>query len=108
MIITDIQIEVVKRRLDHTGLDSDMGRFGGGVEQDVLGALTNEGVEGNTFVGNFRQGSGRLFDPILSVVEPELVGRDPAYRRWLWSRLPMLRGRSGLAMEAWAPVDVSL
>ena len=74
----------------------------------MLRVLTNEGVEGNACVGNLRQGSGRLFDPILSVLKPELVGRDPAYREWLWSRLPMLRGRRGLAMEAWAPVDVSL
>ena len=108
MKITDIQIEVVERRLDHTGLDSDMGRFGGGVVQGVLRVLTDEGVEGNAFVGNFRQGGGRLFDPILSVLKPELVGRDPADREWLWSRLPLLRGRRGLSMEAWAPVDVAL
>ena len=74
----------------------------------MLRVLTDEDVEGNAFVGNFRQGGGRLFEPILSVLKPELVGRDPADREWLWSRLPLLRGRRGLSMEAWAPVDVAL
>ena len=108
MKITDIQIEVVERRLSPTGLQSDLGRFEGRVEQGVLRVLTDEGVEGNAFVGNFRQGGGPLFGPILGVLKPELVGRDPADREWLWSRLPLLRGRRGLSIEAWAPVDVAL
>ena len=72
MKITDIQIEVVERRLSPTGLQSDLGRFEGRVEQGVLRVLTDEGVEGNAFVGNFRQGGGPLFGPILSVLKPEL------------------------------------
>ena len=108
MRITDIQIEVVERTLAPTGLTSDMGRFEGSVEQGVLRVFTDEGVEGNAFVGNFRQGGGPLFNPVLGVLKPEILGRDPADREWLWSRLPILRGRRGLPMEAWAPVDVAL
>ena len=53
--ITDVKIEVVRRTLPDTGLDSDLGRFHGDVEQGVLRILTDEGVEGNCFVGDFRE-----------------------------------------------------
>ena len=108
MKITDIQIEVVERELAPTGLESDMGRFAGHVSQGVLRVLTDEGVEGNAFVGDFRRGGEPLFGPILETLKPELVGRDPAEREWLWGRLRLLRGRRGLPMAAWAPVDVAL
>ncbi|MCH7801904.1 MAG: hypothetical protein IIC24_10240 [Chloroflexi bacterium] len=108
MKITDIQIEVVRRTLPDTGLDSDLGRFSGETEQGVLRIFTDEGIEGNCFVGDFRGGGHAQFGPILNVLKPELVGRDPAEREWLWSRLPILSGRRGLSMNAWAPVDVAL
>ncbi|MAF54002.1 MAG: hypothetical protein CL694_13440 [Chloroflexi bacterium] len=108
MKITDIKIEVVRRALPDTGLDSDLGRFSGEVEQGVLRIFTDEGVEGNCFVGAFRGGGHAQFGAILNVLKPELVGRDPSEREWLWSRLAILRGRRGLSMTAWAPVDVAL
>jgi L-alanine-DL-glutamate epimerase-like enolase superfamily enzyme len=106
--ITNIQIDVVRRGLPDTGLDSDLGRFSGEVEQGVLRIFTDEGIEGNCFVGAFRGGGHGQFGPILNVLKPELLGRDPAEREWLWSRLPILSGRRGLSMNAWAPVDVAL
>ena len=47
MKITDVKIEVVRRTLPDTGLDSDLGRFFGEVEQGVLRILTDEGIENN-------------------------------------------------------------
>lgn len=108
MKITDIRIEVISRELPATGLASDLGRFSGVVEQGGLRVFTDEGIEGNAFVGQFRQGGHPLFGPILNVLKPELLGRDPAEREWLWSRLAILRGRRGLPMTSWAPVDVAL
>ncbi len=108
MNIVDVKIDVVRRTLPDTGLDSDMGRFSGDVEQGVLRVLTDAGIEGNCFVGDFRGGGHGLFGPILKVLKPEILGRDPFEREWLWSRLPILAGRRGLTMGAWAPVDVAL
>ena len=108
MKITDVRIEVVRRTLPDTGLDSDLGRFRGEVEQGVLRVLTDEGIEGNCFVGDFRGGGHGQFGPILNVLKPEIIGRNAFEREWLWSRLPMLSGRRGLSMNAWAPVDVAL
>lgn len=108
MKITDIKIEVVTREIPDTGLDSDMGRFAGTTEQGVLRVFTDEGIEGNCFVGEFRQGGGRDFDHILKTLKPQLIGRDPSEREWLWSRLEILDRRRALSMSAWAAVDVAL
>lgn len=106
--VTDVKIDVVRRTLPDTGLDSDLGRFRGEVEQGVLRVLTDEGVEGNCFVGDFRGGGHGQFGPILNVLKPEIMGRSAFERERLWSRLPILSGRRGLSMNAWAPVDVAL
>lgn len=108
MKVTNIIIEVVERTIPDTGLDSDLGRFSGTTEQGLLRILTDEGVEGNCFIGNFRQGGRGLFRSILDVIKPELIGRDPADREWLWNRLGILISRKGVTPNAWAPVDVAL
>ena len=80
--IADIRIEVVRRELPDTGLVSDLGRFSGATEQGVLRVLTEEGIEGNCFVGEFRHGGHGVFNPILRVLAPPMmrtrksVGRD--------------------------------
>ena len=94
MKITDVKIEVVRRTLPDTGLDSDLGRFSGDVEQGILRILTDEGIEGNCFVGDFRGGGHGQFGPILNVLKPEILGRDPFERERLWSRLPILSGQA--------------
>ena len=60
MKIIDVRIDVIKRDLPDIGLDSDLGRFFGEVEQGVLRIFTDEGIEGNCFVGEFRNGSNSL------------------------------------------------
>jgi L-alanine-DL-glutamate epimerase-like enolase superfamily enzyme len=108
MKVTDLRIEVVRRELPDTGLESDLGRFSGVTEQGVLRIFTDEGIEGNAFVGDFRRGGEPYFDLILKVLKPEIVGHDPAERERLWSRLRILGSRRGLTMMAWAPVDIAL
>ena len=108
MKITDIRIDVIERELPATGLDSDLGRFSGTTEQGVLRISTDDGIEGNCFVGDFRTGGHRQFDQILSILKPELMGRDAGEREWLWDRLSILMHRRGLGMASWAPVDVAL
>ena len=108
MKITDIQIAVVRREVPTTVLQQALGAFGGEVEQGVLRVLTDEGIEGNCIVGQFRGGGRPHFGPILNVVKPELMGRDPAEREWLWHRMNTLGRGGGMTAEAWAPVDVAL
>ena len=58
MKIADMKIDVIRREIPDTGLDSDLGRFAGATEQGVLRVFTDEGIEGNCFVGEFRQEAG--------------------------------------------------
>lgn len=74
----------------------------------MLRVLTDEGIEGNCIVGQFRGGGRPYFGPILNVVKPELMGRDPAEREWLWHRMNTVGRGGGMTAEAWAPVDVAL
>ncbi|MBT3941183.1 MAG: hypothetical protein HOF43_00485, partial [Chloroflexi bacterium] len=108
MRITDITIDVVSRDVGGTGLESDLGRFGGEVSQGLLRIKTDEGIEGNCFIGDFRSGGRSLFDPILKALKPELIGKDASVREWLWNRLGILGARRGVTFPAWAPVDVAL
>ena len=61
MKIADIKINVIKREIPDTGLDSDLGRFAGTVEQGLLRILTDDGIEGNCYIGGFRGGGRSLF-----------------------------------------------
>ena len=49
MKIADIKIDVIEREIPDTGLDSDLGRFAGTVEQGLLRILTDDGIEGNCY-----------------------------------------------------------
>ena len=108
MKIADIKINVIKREIPDTGLDSDLGRFAGTVEQGLLRILTDGGIEGNCYIGGFRGGGRSLFGPILNVSKPELLGREPSEREWLWHLLQILSSRRGITNQTWAPVDVAL
>ncbi len=108
MKITDITIDVIRREVGGTGLESDLGRFGGEVTQGVLRVKTGQGIEGQCFIGDFRSGGRGLFDPILKVLKPELIGKDASAREWLWNRFGLLGARRGVTFPAWAPVDVAL
>ena len=108
MKIIDITIDVIKREVTDTGLDSDLGRFSGTTEQGLLRIYTDSGLEGHCFIGEFRRGGRALFNPILSVLKPELIGKDHADREWLWNRLRVLSSRRGITNNMWAPVDVAL
>ena len=108
MKITSVKIDVIRREVETTGLQSDLGKFGGTVEQGLLRVLTDDGIEGNSFLGEFRRGGRHLFHAVIEHLKPELLGTDPAERERLWHRLRMLEGRRGVPHTAWAPVDVAL
>ena len=106
--ITDVKIDVINRELPDVGLDSDLGRFSGNVSQGVLRIFTDQGVEGNCFIGEFRNGGDELYPLILKVLKPILIGKDPSERELIWSSLRILSSRKRMSMPAWAPVDVAL
>tara|TARA_Y100000996_G_scaffold269710_1_gene212312 strand:- start:446 stop:1573 length:1128 start_codon:yes stop_codon:yes gene_type:complete len=108
MKIAEVSIDVIERETPDTGLDSDLGRFAGKVDQGVLRIITDNGIEGNCFIGEFRNGGSGLYSSIIKTLKPELLGMDVSKREFLWSRVPILSSRKGLKIGAWAAVDVAL
>ena len=107
--ISDIRIDVVRRELPaHSLLDGIQSARP--VEQGVLRVFTDEGVEGNCLLGAWGAWipAESHFRPILDVIKPELVGREPFEREWLWNRMQFLASRLRLGEASWAPVDVAL
>ena len=77
-------------------------------DHGVLRVVTEDGIEGNCFIGEFWGQAEPLFRPILDVIKPELIGRDASEREWLWTRHKYLTTVFKLTSKAWAPVDVAL
>ncbi len=108
MKIKDIRIDVIRRQLPKTGLASDFGTEEKPIEQGVLRVITEDGTEGNCFIGEFWGRAEAHFAPILEVIKPEVVGRSVFERERLWNRLQFLFTRFKLTAGAWAPMDIAL
>jgi L-alanine-DL-glutamate epimerase-like enolase superfamily enzyme len=75
----------------------------------VLRLHTDEGIEGNTFIGAGTETDVRATAAqAVSLVTRELVGRDAADREWLWSQLRTYTFYGRLSYLAWSAVDVAL
>jgi len=106
--ITDVRIEVIKRVVPVLQSTLIPQNHGHEVVQGLLRVFTDSGIEGNCFIGSFWFGAEPHFSPILKVVKPELIGREPFDREWLWDRLQFLTTRLSLFETSWAPVDIAL
>ena len=88
MKISDVSIEVIEREIPDTGLDSDLGRFSGSVEQGVLRIFTDEGIEGFAGVSNYTSYSyDKYTAETLKHMIPALIGKNPLQRETLWKSL---------------------
>jgi L-alanine-DL-glutamate epimerase-like enolase superfamily enzyme len=105
--IASLSIDVVRRSIPAdpvTGLPPPRDH----IEQGVLRLVTDDGIEGNCFVGESWERAEPLFRPILDVIKPELMGRHADHREWLWTRHKFLDSRYRVTTKAWAPVDIAL
>ena len=106
MKVTDIRIDVVRREFPALALQDGL-QPAHPIEQGVLRVFTDDGLEGNCLIGAWIPAEP-LFRPILDVIKPELVGREPFEREWLWDRMQFLATCFRLNETSWAPVDVAL
>jgi len=102
MKITEVKLHVIRHEPPHVGP----------LELGILRLIGEDGLEGNAFVGSHFHTGRPLFDPILSVLKPRLLGRDVAEREWLWSnvwtRTGLLAHKTKMPTAAWAAVDVAM
>ena len=106
MKVSDMRIDVVRRELPALTLQGGI-QPAHLIEQGVLRVFTDEGIEGNCLIGAWIPAEPH-FRPILDVIKPELVGREPFEREWLWDRMQFLATCFRLSETSWAPVDVAL
>jgi L-alanine-DL-glutamate epimerase-like enolase superfamily enzyme len=108
MKIKDIKLHVMRVIVPGGTMSADLGSFGGDTELGFLRLITNEGIEGNCFVGTFNHSGQPLFEHIIASIKPEIIGRDASEHEWLWNRLGRLIFRRHVTMASWAAVDIAL
>ena len=80
--------------------------FGGDKQMGLLTIHTDEGVEGHSFLGTSRQGAEVFSGPLMDMLKPLVVGRNPLDIGAIWTQMwPLNRYVSPRAIGA---VDVAL
>jgi len=108
MRIEKIQIDVIERDTGPLNVKDERSDIGGKTTQAVLRLITDEGIEGNAFVGDQATSSEDRIKIINDVLKPKVLGMDTNHREWLWSEVDNLSGHGLPIYSSWAPVDVAL
>ena len=80
--------------------------FGGRKLLGVLTVRTDEGVEGHAFLGSSRQGADAYAGPLMEIVKPNLLGRNPLDIGAIWRE--MWKENRSVSTNAIGAVDVAL
>ena len=85
--IKDVKVHLVRAELpEPSPYPAEEGKNGwrylGG-----LRIISDEGLEGNTYVGTGATDNPRGIVPLVETGKPFLLGRDPLDREWLWHRM---------------------
>ncbi len=108
MKITEITIDVIERIAPSVHVQDERNDLGGTTTQGVLRVRTEDGLEGNAFVGEQAGDSTERMNSIINTLKPVMMGRDSSDREWLWNQLPIISGHGGTLEPVWAPLDVAL
>ena len=104
MKITDLTLTLFKWDIEpwQTGRN----RFGGDIQLGVVTVLTDEGIEGHSFLGSPSQGADALAGPLMNRVKPILLGRNPLDIGAIWQE--MWGTHRLVSLRAIGAVDVAL
>ncbi|MEG3582373.1 MAG: enolase C-terminal domain-like protein [Chloroflexota bacterium] len=118
MKITDINIDIVERNLEFVGDNVQDHRgasaiTGGIVHQGILRIKTDQGIEGNSMVGNHRGDSMSIINNIFNKFSNLLIGQNPLDNVSLWTYLNKMpkwsiNRFSPMDFSSWASIDVAL
>ena len=115
MKITEIVIDIVERNLDFVGdnVYQASGVTGGIVHQGILRIKTDEGVEGNSMIGQHRGESMKIIRNIHKRFSHLLINKNPLANLALWSHVNNMPKASinrfnPVDYAAFASVDVAL
>lgn len=104
MKITDLTLTLFNWSIPHwkTGRSG----FGGEIKLGIVTIQTDEGVEGHSFMGSPSQGADAIAGPLMDMVKPIVVGRDPLDIGALWAEMWSLHRH--VSLRAIGAVDVAL
>jgi L-alanine-DL-glutamate epimerase-like enolase superfamily enzyme len=105
--IASLSIDVVRRAMPADAV-TGAPPLRENIDHGVLRLVTDDGIEGNCFIGEFWGRGEAEFQPILDIIKPDLIGRHADQREWLWTRHKYLASRYQLTTKTWAPVDIAL
>ncbi|MCH7605876.1 MAG: mandelate racemase [Chloroflexi bacterium] len=104
MKITDLS--VIMCNWDSAPWRTATGDFGKTKQLGVVRVHTDEGVEGNSFLGSSRQGADAYVGPLLELIKPMLVGANPLDIGDIWDK--MWKQNRSVSTNAIGAVDVAL
>lgn len=105
MKITDLSLTMFKWVVP-SWRSSGVIPFGGEKQLGVVTIHTDEGIEGHSFLGSAREGADTFAGPLIDLLKPSVVGRNPLDIGALWGE--MWRLKRLVSPRAIGAVDVAL
>ncbi len=110
MKIKSASVEVFTREPPNISSTASVRFRPGGLQYfGLLKITTDDGIEGNAFLGQRPEADLKsLCGQVLNIVKRDLAGRDATDREWLWSQLRMYTFYGGMGPLPWSAIDVAL
>ena len=108
MKISRVVIDVIERDTGSLKVIDERSDIGGKTTQGVLRLLTDDGFEGNAFIGDQAADSSDRIKIIEKIIAPKIIGMEVNNREKLWAQVEDLSGHGLPIYSSWAPVDVAL
>ena len=102
MKITDLSVTLFK--WDHPPWKTGRGSFGGEIQMGVLEIQTDNDVKGHAFLGSSLQGAEAYISPLLTLLKPVVIGRNPLDIGAIW--LDLWKSHRNVSFRAIGAVDV--
>jgi L-alanine-DL-glutamate epimerase-like enolase superfamily enzyme len=106
MKITDLSLTLVRWDTKAAGMGGPRVSYGGTRQLGVLKMQTDEGIEGHAFLGSSRQGADAFAGPMLELLKPAVLGRDPLAVGAIWQQL--WKYNRFVSIRAIGAIDVAL
>lgn len=104
MKVTDLSLTLFKWK--SPGWRTGQHVFGGEVNLGIVTISTDEGLEGHSFLGSSRQGADEFAIPLMRVLKPLVIGRNPLDTGAIWEQ--MWKQRRNAWPRIIGAVDVAL
>ena len=106
--ISDVIVDVIERDPGSLKVLDERSDIGGKTTQGILRIRTDDGHEGNAFIGDQAENSNKRIEIIIKTIAPQIIGMPYDNREWLWSQIEQMADHKFPIYASWAAVDVAL